>query len=92
VWSDDSTESRAELDQHIRKLGPMSPTRSKHELYRSIQKGGNIPEHGLQLSAANDRKGISFQFVFEYSDMIMGLYVCICVYVPAIFTLHLLSL
>ena len=56
LLTDASTEGRAQFDQHIHKLGPMSPTQSKHELYRSIQKGGNVPEHGLQLSVASDRK------------------------------------
>jgi len=59
VCAADSTESQADLDCHIRRLGPMSPTQSKHELYRSIQKGGRIPEHGLQLSTANGRRGQS---------------------------------
>jgi len=64
VWTDDSTERQAEVDCHIRKLGPMSPTHSKHDLYRSIQKGGSIPEHGLQLSTTNDRRSESVGFVF----------------------------
>ena len=64
VWTNDSTEGRAELDQQLHKLGPMSPTQSKHELYRSIQKGGSIPEHGLQLSAASSRRGFLVAFAF----------------------------
>jgi len=65
VWTDNSVEGRGEVDHQIYRLGPMSPTHSQHELYRSIQKGGNIPEHGLQLSAANDRKGDLFFYSFH---------------------------
>jgi len=57
MWTDDSIESQAKPEPQIRRLGPMSPTHSKHELYRNIQKGGSIPEHGLQLSTTADRKG-----------------------------------
>jgi len=58
AWTDDSIEGEA-VDHQIHRLGPMSPTHSGRELYRNIQKGGNIPDHGLQLSAATDRKGDS---------------------------------
>ena len=74
VWTDSSIEGQGAVDHHIYKLGPRSPTHSRHELYRSIQKGGNIPEHGLQLSTASDRKGdLSFYNVYnvnrQYSNM-----------------------
>jgi len=62
MYTENSTDGEAAVDRHIYKLGPMSPTHSKRELYRSIQKGGNIPQHGLQLTAADDRKGYSFLY------------------------------
>jgi len=75
----DSTEGRAEFDQYIHKLGPMSPTHSKRELYRSVQKGGSIPQHGLQLSAASDRKG-EHSYLSSYDrTMVMELCICVCV-------------
>jgi len=67
VWTGNSTEGQgAEFDQYIRKLGPASPTQSERELYRSVQKGGNIPEHGLQLPTASNRTSISF-YLLHYS-------------------------
>jgi len=55
-----SKDNGAGVDYTIKKIGPMSPTHSKstvHELYRQIQKGGLIPQHGLQLSPAETRRG-----------------------------------
>jgi len=80
VCTADSTEGQVEFDQYIHKLGPMSPTQSKRELYRSIQKGGNIPQHGLQQPAASDRKGVCS---YLWSDVIMEL--CVSVYVSDTF-------
>jgi hypothetical protein len=57
---DISKDNGVGTDYTIRKIGPMSPTHSKgtvHELYRQIQKGGVIPQHGLQLSPAESPRG-----------------------------------
>jgi len=66
---DSSIEGAVELDCNMRKLGPMSPTHSKHELYRSIQKGGSIPQHGLQLSTASDKTGVSLTIAVIKCDI-----------------------